>query len=331
MDWIKKHYERALVVVCGVIALLGSGWLIISATSFPSQFVLSTVTPGTRLESLSDDLVTAAIRQLTGAEPWVRPKVGQHKTIPVSASTPFVVMHDKPSEPFDMMADDAPKLRDPIENWWLVENDLDYTTTEVKQSDPDRDGFTNLDEWEGKTNPNSSLSKPTFDTKLYYAEHLLEPLTLRLSSFDAGTAAIRFSEKNASGADVSHNEYIKVGAASKDGRFKVVDVKTETVKRFNTDTIVPVATVEDVKRGNEKIRLPQGVPTDHPTSIAKIIYTLTNQEFLKKAGEDFEVNRPIGTTITVLEVHPDSIVIEFVPEGKTEPIKMKKDLRPPPK
>jgi hypothetical protein len=36
-------------------------------------------------------------------------------------------------------------------------------------------------------------------------------------------------------------------------------------------------------------------------------------------------------TITVEEIHADHIIVSFVPEGKTEEMKLKKELRPPPK
>ena len=241
-------------------------------------------------------------------------------------------MNDKPLELIDMTADNAPQMRPPIENWWLVENDLDYTSIDVSLGDPDRDSYANLDEWEGKTDPNSSLSKPPFYTKLYFAELIKEPLTLRLSSFDSGTAAIRFTIKDASGNEQSRNEYIKVGTASRDGRFRVNDVKNETVTKFGSPTVVPVATVIDTKaRTPTPIRLPQGENVEHPTNIAKIIYTLTNETFEVKEGLDFEVKRPVGMTITVEEIHADHVIFSFVPEGKTEEMRLKKELRPPPK
>ncbi|MGI8605447.1 MAG: Amuc_1099 family pilus-like system protein [Verrucomicrobiales bacterium] len=332
MDWIRLHYDRALLLACGLLALLGSLFLIFRAATFSGGLAVESVTPGDRLEPFSDELVSAAIRGLAAVVPWERPKVGAHKTIPLFASTPFVVMNDKPQEPFDMMADNAPPLRTPIENWWLVENDLNYTNIDVKIDDPDRDGFMNIDEWEGKTDPNSSLGKPTFETKLYFAERLQEPLTLRLSSFDAGTAAIGFITKAANGQEQRRNEYIKVGASTKDGRFKLLDVKTETVERFGSPTTVPVAFLEDtLDRNRTPIRLEQGKMVEHPTFIAKIIYTLTNETFDLKEGDDFEVRKPVGKTLTLLEIHPDHVIIEHVPEGKPDSVKIKKELRPPPK
>lgn len=331
MDWFKKNYDRALVIIFGAAALLVSGYLIFRAMNFRAGVELAEATPGSRLEPLSDELVGAALTRLKSFEPWVRPKLGAKKIVPLYVSTPFVVMNDQPLEPFDMMAEDAQQLRPPIENWWLVENNLNYTSIDVKQNDPDRDNFTNLDEWEAKTDPNNPLSKPTFITKLYYAERLEEPLSMRLSFYDASnrTAAIAFMQKDEGGQDQRRTHMLPVGGSTPDGRFRLLNVAKETVEKFGTPTNVDVATVLDT-RTDKAIRLEQGTTIDHPTYVAKIVYTLTNTTYEKKAGEDFELSVPLGTTITVNEIHPDHIVISYVPPGETELVKEKKDLRPPP-
>jgi hypothetical protein len=245
-------------------------------------------------------------------------------------------MNDKPTEPFPMLDPNAPKLRDPIENWWLVEYDLDYTSVGVRESDPDHDGYSNLDEFLGKTNPNFSLSKPTWDTKLYYAERREEPLSLRLNSVDNGNCSIAFITKDAQGTEQRRNEYIQVGKSNvrgdEPGRFTVLSVGTTEAERFGTKTQVATATLvdnKDPKRG--KVVLEQGKAVDHPTYVAHFVYTLTNQTFDVKEGEDFEPSRPAGTTVTVEEIHADRVVVSFIPEGKPDPVRVEKKLAPPPK
>ncbi len=333
MNWIQKNYDRAFLIIAALVAVLGAGWIILKASDFKSRFVSDSPEPRKQLGELSAEAVAEADKRLEGFE-WSQVKLDGGQIVPLFSSTPFVVMNDRPDDPFPMYQPE-PKLRDPIDNIWLVEHDLDYTSVDVREQDPDRDGYTNLDEFLGGTDPNSSLSKPTSETKLYYAERLEDPLTLRLSSYDSGTAGIAFIVRNPDGTEKERrSEYLKVGESTKrfePGRFKVAEVKTETVDRFGTPTPVAVAYLLDEKdRKQQRIRLEERKEVEHPTYIAKLVYTLTNEDFEKKEGEDFEVRNPAGMTFTVEEIHADNVILSFVPEGGSEVVKKPFKLGPPP-
>ncbi len=334
MNWIKAHYERALLILFGVAALAGGGYLVMQAQSFGARFGESQRAQNNKQDALATTDVDSALKMLTDFSPWVNPKAGAHKTIPLFASTPFVVMADK-EEPFDMLADNAPKLREPIENWWLVENDLDYTAIDVLTQDPDKDGFTNGDEWNGKTNPNSSLSKPGAETKLYFVERIVDPLTIRLSNYDASTNSCYFAFISADdkGAEVRVSETIAVGGFSKryaPDRYKLVSVKKETVKKFGADTQVDVATLEDTATG-ETVRVEQGKPEDHPSYRAKMLYGLDNETFLVKKGDYIEIKRP-PMSVQLKELHADHVVVEYPNPAKAGETTSKKiALAPAPK
>ena len=51
-------------------------------------------------------------------------------------------------------------LHPPVPNEWLEEFGLPITDTDVLSQDPDSDGFTNLDEWQGHSNPIDRDSHP---------------------------------------------------------------------------------------------------------------------------------------------------------------------------
>lgn len=333
MNWIQKNYDRAFLIAASLVAVLGSGWIIFKATSFQSRFVSSAPTLGSKLEELSSEAIANATKKLDGYE-WPQVKLETGEIVPLFNSTPFVVMNDRPDTPFPMYQPE-PKLRDPIDNVWLVEHDLDYTSVDVREQDPDRDGFTNLDEFLAGTDPNSSLSKPTADTKLYYAERLEDPLVIRLNSADSTTCGIAFITLNPDGSENARvAEYLKVGETTKrfePGRFKLVELKTETVDMFGTPTPTPVAYLEDAKdRKKQRVRLVLRKSVEHPTYIAKLVYTLTNEQFEVKEGEDFEVRNPAGMTFTVEEIQADQVVLSFVPEGGDDVIKKPFKLGPPP-
>lgn len=330
MNWLQKNYERALLILAAALAILGSGWIIIKATSFKSRFVADEVVPKSKLEPLAGDAVTEALRRVDTVPQWP-----VNLEMPLFSSTPFVVMNDRPNEPFRMRDPQGAKLRDPIPNVWLVDNNLDYTSIDVLEQDPDRDGYSNRDEFDAQTDPNSSLSQPGWDTKLYYAERLEEPLTIKLNSHDNGTSSVAFITVGPDGTEQRRNEFLKNGSPTarfEPGRFTITEVKTETVERFGSPTQVAVAFMTDAKdRKGGKIRLEQGSLVKHPAFAAKFVYTLTAETFDKKEGEDFELRKPAGMTITVEEIAGDQAVISYVPEGANDPVKKVKKLAAPPK
>jgi len=330
MNWIQKNYERALLIFSAVLALAGSGWIIYQASGFKSRTVLDEVTPKSVLEPISSDLVAEASRRVDTVPLWP-----VNLDMPLFSSTPFLVMNDKPSEPFRMRDPAGDKLRPPVSNIWLVDNGLDYTSIDVLDQDPDRDGYTNLDEFEAQTDPNLSLSRPGWDTKLYYVERVEVPLTIKLNSSDNGTCSVAFITRTEDGTEQRRNEFMKLGAPTarfEPGRFVITDVKTEAVVRFGSPTQVAVALMSDLQNPKAgKIRLEQGSLVAHPSYTAKFAYTLTGEAFEHKEGEDFELRQPAGMTITVEEITADQAVISYVPEGASEPVKKVKKLSSPPK
>lgn len=326
MNWIQKNYERAFLIAASVLAILGSIWIILKASGFKSRFVTEEVVPNNKFDALKTDAVADALKRVANVPQWPA-----NPQMPLFSSTPFVVMNDRPNEPFRMRDPEGAKLRDPVPNVWLVDNGLDYTAIDVLEQDPDRDGYSNLDEFLGETDPNSSLSQPGWDTKLHYVERIEQPLTIRLSSFDNGTCSIAFITTGPDGTEQRRNEFIKVGASSarfEPGRFKIEDVKQETVQRFGSPTQVAVAFMKDANdRKGSVIRLEQGALVPHPTYVAKFAYDLTAESFEVKEGEDFELRKPAGMTITVEEIGADQAVIAYVPEGGNDLTKKVKKLR----
>jgi hypothetical protein len=328
---LKKQYERALVILFGLGALGGGGFLAWKALSFKKQFENETSGPrATKLDAISDSALTYASKIMSGATSWDAPSLGSHKKANLFSSTPFVVKKDETDTPFDMLSENAAKLRDPIENWWLVENDLDYTSSTIKEQDADSDGFSNLDEWIARTNPRSSLDKPTFISKIYFTGVKEEPLGIRLTSFDNGNCGFAFLTTDAAGEEQRKSEYLTVGARSKyqEGRFKLLNVKQETMKKFGTDTQVSVAQVQDLKT-NQLIKVVQGETTQHPTLKAQILNAYDNSKLEAEKGQDVEVRRPTPMSLELLEVAKDHVVLQYIDPKTSKEIKVRKDLRNP--
>ncbi len=336
---LKKNYDKALLVAGGILAIAGSGLLMTNAASFKSQFTVEEKPTKNELSPLNIGLADAAVKQLeTGPAAWQRPKLGQHKTVSLFASTPFLLQKDKP-EPVDLLADSSTPVRAPVENWWFFTNDLDITSVDILKQDPDRDGFTNEDEFREQTNPNTSVSKPTWISKLYYTERVADPLTLRLTTFDAtgGVCGLRVT----GGSDGKNQKgyFKKVGEKFADPRtpaverFKILEVKQEMVKTKFGDNLTPVAIVEDlIDKDENKLRLVQGQDTERPSYSARMFYALDNDNGARKKGEEWALRNPAGQSITLKDILPDHVVVEYYdPKNPTTPVTKKIDLKDPSK
>jgi hypothetical protein len=75
------------------------------------------------------------------------------------------------------------QVHPPVPNEWLEQLGLPITDADVLEQDPDNDGFNNLDEWAGHTNPTDPNSHPEYYTKLKLKSATEEPFRLVFSSW----------------------------------------------------------------------------------------------------------------------------------------------------
>ena len=59
------------------------------------------------------------------------------------------------------------QVHPPVPNEWFERFNLPIQDADVLEQDPDGDGFTNLDEWQGGTDPTNKDSHPDYLTKLH--------------------------------------------------------------------------------------------------------------------------------------------------------------------
>src|SRR5690606_36077504 len=109
---------------------------------------------------------------------------------------PLFIKRDAPQTAIDLQKD-AP-VHAPIPNTWWIENRLDPGFADSPQRDPDGDGFTNLEEYNAKTNPNDPTSHPPLLAKLMYQKDESLSWVLR-PGFDVGDGAFTFVYKEDGG------------------------------------------------------------------------------------------------------------------------------------
>ena len=98
----------------------------------------------------------------------------------------------------------------------MEQYNLPIADGDVLEQDPDGDGFSNLDEWQGKTNPTEKNSHPDFLTKLKLKSFLQEPFRIIFDSWIGDTFGLNTSDLK------EPTQFLKIGATIRGTQFKIV-------------------------------------------------------------------------------------------------------------
>ena len=168
----------------------------------------------------------------------------------------------------DIDEEQTKPIHAPIPNiWWLsngLEEEIGYA--DAPQRDFDRDGFSNLEEFEEKTNPSDKNSFPSLFAKLKVASIAKEQWYLRFSDFGGGSLSFRVEGTADNGKRKIENR-MRGGKAIMPGetffeeepfknRFKFV----ERVEKEIRGIPKPFAMIEDLKSGmgGRRYEIPSG-------------------------------------------------------------------------
>src|SRR5439155_22036777 len=131
------------------------------------------------------------------------------------------------------------QVHPPVPNEWLEQFNLPIADADVLAQDPDGDGFTNLDEWQGHTNPIDKNSHPDYLTKLKLKSFTEEPFRMMLSSWVGDTYAINTIDLK------QPTQFLKIGDTIPQTKFKLIKF-TEKYQpdKYGTNVDVSELTLE---------------------------------------------------------------------------------------
>lgn len=323
MEWIKANYDRLLLGILGIIALVLGVLLLMKIIGFKQHFP-HRPEPVERSDFGTDDaskrLELAKARLV---EPAVfKPPVFDGKPASLFVSAPVLKMAS--GEVIPILDPKAKQVRPPIDNEWLFRYDLDVRRTDIAEVDSDGDDFPNQDEFlaDPKTNPKDKNSHPPNYLKLAYTEVIEDPLTLRFPIYNSDNeVTIQRSEPVAK----KFNSLLKVGESfpsekgSKEMRFKLVKVEKRDIKTGGVTDIKEVAIIEDllIKRPkNIEIVIRESVAL--PSLRAKITCTLgAPEEKIVSEGEEFSFAVNPEQKYTVEKITKEEVTLETTDaEGK---------------
>ncbi|MCX6967125.1 MAG: hypothetical protein NTZ46_04985 [Verrucomicrobia bacterium] len=318
MDWIKKNYDRFALLLLALALLVSSGAIIYSIKSYPERFapIQAVVPHGAKVTSLETEALEQANRSLAKPAAW------EPHNSSLYVSRKYVARHNSATgadlliDPFEPGS--AP-LHPPIPNDWFLKNKLEdrILDADVLEQDEDKDGFSNLDEFLGKTDPQKADSHPPYLTKLRLKRFIRIPFRLKFEAYDDdGNFQINT-------VDVRQpTQFVKMGETIAGTKYKVVKFEKKSVPNPSTgvDKDTTELTVEHGETG-VKVVLVVGTEVNSPDQYARFAFLWDHTEFTVKRDQKFFLKPEPGIEYKLIDIgESEAVIINVKTEG--DPIKV---------
>jgi len=276
MNWVRTHYEKALFIGAALLLFLSSIFIWRNSARFGST--LAGMPPAPSLKSVSPlakaEELAAAAAKLHQPPQWT---FGGRSGLFVPEKH-FIGANGLPATL------QTTEVHPPVPNEWLEQFGLPIADADVLEQDPDRDGFTNLEEWQGHTNPTDGNSHPEYYTKLKLKSATEEPFRLVFSSWVGDTFAINTIDMT------QPTQFLKVGHTIKGTRFKIVNfAKKYQPNKYGTNVDVSELTLEQ-EETKQQLTLVKEKVAMSPESVATFVYTWGGRrEFQVRKDQEFSL------------------------------------------
>jgi hypothetical protein len=279
MDWIKRNYDRVILVLLGVVAIACAGVIIASALSFNEIFASrnSSQPPSKKFDEPATERVKQRLELAKSPSQWLASDGS------LFVSVPYVV--NEAGELIKPTGPGQPPIHPPVENKWLFDYQLPWDNPDVLQMDPDGDGFNNLEEFLAHTNPLETKSKPFFASKLRLREFIKKPFRLKFSGIPGGGDIYSINTRDLR----SPTQFVRIGEMIEGTPYKVLSYEQKNVRRESGVEVDISELVIENQEDMRKVVLVLDQEVDDPTHIAKFVYLYDNSELQVKKGEEFSV------------------------------------------
>jgi hypothetical protein len=343
MSWFAKNYEKAalggtLVIAFGVAYM---GWSKYTAVDDDFATVLKG-SGNTNAAVKSADLIPKAVSSLKLDRSWTQATVGD-RPVDLFTGIALYVSAKDPEKPIDPLGD-GEQIHPPVPNIWWIENRIDPGFGDSPSRDPDLDGFTNLEEYEAKTDPNAAKSHPPLIQKLMYIRDESLAWVIRPGYGSEGKFDFKYldsmkRENKTGSANLVAPGELFFGAGVQQGRFKLLG--SETRRQFNEST--KIETDVNIVRIEDQSKNKMGTIYEFPAPLSPQLapkYTkydrtaILSLEALGMSGNEIKVEENMTFALPptaakkeykVKEVTPESVTIDYpAADGQTKTVKITK-------
>ena len=295
LDWIKAHYDRVTLIAAAILLFISAIAIWWSVIQFGNRLVSpQPPRPKTASQPAVAVELDRAAEQLEQPVQWKG-----------SARSGLFV----PERHF-IGADGLPatlqntQVHPPVPNDWFEKYGLPIEDADVLDQDPDKDGFTNLDEWQGGTDPIDKNSHPDYLTKLHLVTATEEPFPYVFSSRAGNKFGINSIDLN------EPTQFLRVGDIVRGTDFKIVNFTEKSARnQYGTNDDVSELLLEHQQTHVQVTLVKEKVATS-PQSVATFVYTWGGRrEFEVRKDQEFSLKPNEEIKYKLVDVQPDRAVI----------------------
>lgn len=296
MTWLRTNYDRVAVLTGALFLLLCAFFIWRSAASFPENFAsLQPAGPPKPAAPTEKALELQAARE----------KLSQPPQWTFGGRSGLFVPEKHFIGPDGLPATlQTTEVHPPVPNEWLEEHGLPIAEADVLAQDPDADGFTNLDEWQGKTNPNEKASRPAYLTKLKLRSFNREPFRIVFASRTDDTFLLNTSDLT------EPTQFLKMGDSIRGTKFKIVKFTPKTeMNKQGGEVDVSELTIENVENQEQMVLVKEKIMIS-PESVGTFVYTWgAPRELTIKKDQEFSLPPETEIRYKLIDVQPGRAVI----------------------
>lgn len=311
MDWVKKHYDLAILGLATVVLAGNAGWIAWMASTPGGEFAGITPQPprNDQFEAPDPSIIQKGLAAAKSPSLW-RPDTTGNTQGSLFVSRHYLLIGGKLLDPIE----GGENLHPPIPNAWLIDNGLDYANAKIKELDNDGDGFNNLEEFNAKTNPRDPASTPPSFTKLKLVAFKPVPFRIVFKG-DGGTDGKEFQINFKDLKGTARTQYKKLNQQIADAPYRIVSYTAKPGPYgVNVKGDLSELTVENTNTG-ETLVLVYNQEINDPTSYGEFRNLLNNEQFTLKKGQEFQIPPDTGS-FKLIDISEDSAQIQDA-QGRT--------------
>lgn len=259
MSWFSENYEKACLGGAAVVAV-GLGYLIFKGGD--NAFTTDTVKANNDVSVPGLDLMNRTKKSL--AEPHeVHQADVDGRKVNLFTGVALFSKKDDPGNPVDLLKSDP--VHPGIDNKWWLKYNLDPGFSDSPDRDPDKDGFTNREEYVAGTDPTSFKDHPDPVVKLKLVKIKTSQVHIKPTDFGNNQHTFRLENRregrlNKMGPNpIGPNTIIPFELPFMKDRFKFLDVEEKEVDKNGIKQMVKIWIFEDLKpnKKGDKYRFTQ--------------------------------------------------------------------------
>src|SRR5262245_3686670 len=296
IDWLKTNYDRTVLIAAAVFLFISGLAVWWSAIQFNKRLITPpAVSPKAAAQPPVAAELDHAAAQLQQPLQWK-----------ASTRSGLFVPEKHFIGPDGMPATlENTQVHAPVPNEWFEKYGLPIEDADALEQDPDKDGFTNLDEWQGNTDPTKADSHPDYTTKLRLVSVNEEPFRYIFASRTRDKFGINSIDES------EPTQFLKVGDAIRNTGFKIMKFTEKKERNQYGMTMDMSELLLEHEQNHAQLRLVKGQVVTSPQSVARFVYAWGGRkEFEVRKDQEFSLPTAQGDrTYKLVDVRPDRAVI----------------------